>query len=1539
MAVFRPVFRPGPERTIRGHAFAVVDMEAFFRLGHAGDEVWNGWLGMDIYRLEAGRLPRRLVAWPAERAGGEGTGRAAFEGCLVRPIFGFGGKAHAVAVRTADALAFRIEMPGIDWATLAAGMALTAIAAFAIGLVAHRREDMERMVERRSAELVESLRRYQELAQVNRTLTWKVDADGLYVSISGPVEEMLGYRPQELVGRVHLYDLHPEEGREAFRTATMRIFGGKEPFRDMVNPMVAKTGETIWTSTYGIPILGPGGELRGYQGTDTDVSARKAVEDELRLQSELQRLLVEISTTFINLPVSEVDQAITVSLERLGRLFGADRAYLFEYDFGRQSCTNTHEWCAEGIEPQIASLKELPLKAVEFAARRHRQGEMIHVPDASQLNPGWGRDLLEPKGVQSLLTVPLMSTGECQGFVGFDSIRRKHRYTESEQRLLAVFAQMVVGIRGRKKTVDELARLARINTEAAGRYKALIRASNTGAWEYDDATGHMWASPEYFAMLGRDPSRFEVSGGEPNIEAIWLNWLHPDDVERARGAFIEYIKRPGVLYEQTFRMRHEDGHWMWILSRGQVLRDAEGQPMPVVLGTHIDVTRAKIAEQFREMGVRTLQILNQVGDLGDLLGELAKMLREQTGFDSVGIRLEQGGGYPYAARAGTACPFGGNGKDPFRRDAEGRIERDARGRLTMRCDCGLLLAGNADDPAAPPPPGDACWTNDAELLFSLQGLAATRSGSGCGARSFALVPVWVRDRIVGFLQFADSRKGQFTGEVVQILVGLAAHLGEALLRKRAEQDYRTLFHEMLEGFAVHEMICDAGGKPVDYRFLAVNPSFERLTGLKAEEIVGRTVRQALSTVEPELIERYGEVAATGEPCTFEHHAGGLGRTYEVTAFRPSPGQFACIFTDVTDRRRGEIERERLTRAIEQSGETVVITDEKGTILYVNPAFEKTTGFSREEALGQNPRVLKSGQHDAEFYRRMWGVLEAGEVWEGEIVNRRKDGSLFIEFATISPVRDTEGRVAYYVAVKRDVTAQKRAETALAESEQNYRTLADSGQVLIWTSGLDRRRNYFNAPWLRFTGKTRRELEGDGWKSLLHAADREAGLRAIEGACDRCESYQIEYRLQHADGEYRWVREEGSPRFNREGAFLGYIGHGVDISDRKAAETERVELQDQLLQSQKMESVGRLAGGIAHDFNNMLQAILGYVEMALDQIPEEAPVRSDVLEIQKTARRSAELTRQLQTFARKQAITPKVLNFNEAVAGMTGMLRRLIGESVSLNWRPGRTAGAVKMDPAQVDQIVANLCINAADAIRETGTVALRTRGIRLTESKRTKLGAIDAGEYVLFSVRDDGCGMSEEVLGHLFEPFFTTKRKGKGTGLGLATVYGIVKQNRGGIRVRSRVGRGSLFQILLPKTHEAGVAEAAGAEGEASRGTETVLVVDDEQNILQATRRMLESLGYRVLAASSAREAIELFEAKREEIDLLLTDVVMPEMSGPELRKRLGEAQPRMKHLFMSGYTANLIAEKGVSGSGANYLAKPFSRSALARKVRQALDA
>jgi two-component system, cell cycle sensor histidine kinase and response regulator CckA len=519
-----------------------------------------------------------------------------------------------------------------------------------------------------------------------------------------------------------------------------------------------------------------------------------------------------------------------------------------------------------------------------------------------------------------------------------------------------------------------------------------------------------------------------------------------------------------------------------------------------------------------------------------------------------------------------------------------------------------------------------------------------------------------------------------------------------------------------------------------------------------------------------------------------------------------------FISDITERKHAGLERERLTRAIEQSLEIIIITDAAGAILYVNPAFTTATGYSREEALGRNPRMLQSGRHEAAFYQTMWATLLSGQVWEGQLVNRRKDGGLYTEQASISPVRDATGRIVNYVAVKRDITQQ-----------------------------------------------------------LL---DQE----------------------------------------------------------------EKATLRAQLLQSQKMESIGRLAGGVAHDFNNMLQAILGYTEMAMEQAPPGQPLHADLLEIQKAARRSASLTRQLQAFARKQHIAPRLVQLNKAIENMTAMLRPLLGEEVTLEWRPGPDLGLVRIDPGQLDQVVTNLCLNARDAIGKAGRIVMETRNATVDRPLHNLHGDIVPGQYVVLSVSDDGCGMEAEVIEHIFEPFFTTKSVGKGTGLGLATVYGIVQQSRGILQVFSRPGHGSAFHVFLPR--QAGREAEVEEEGRlpAGRGSETILVVEDETTLLDTTRRMLESLGYRVLAAAAPQKALRLAAEHPADIDLLLTDVVMPDLNGPELVRRLLQDRPRLKYLYMSGYTANLLALEGVSDDGPAFLAKPFSRHALAHKVREVLD-
>jgi len=429
---------------------------------------------------------------------------------------------------------------------------------------------------------------------------------------------------------------------------------------------------------------------------------------------------------------------------------------------------------------------------------------------------------------------------------------------------------------------------------------------------------------------------------------------------------------------------------------------------------------------------------------------------------------------------------------------------------------------------------------------------------------------------------------------------------------------------------------------------------------------------------------------------------------------------------------------------------------------------------------------------------------------------------------------------------------------------------------------------------------------------------------------------MEVSLQCKDGSTKTVLASAaslSCTSSRE-----YVAVLYDITERKRAEEDQAKLEGQLQQSQKMESVGRLAGGVAHDFNNMLGVILGHVELAMEAVDSAHPIFADLCEIQKAGRRSAELTNQLLAFARKQTVAPKVLDLNQTVASMLKMLQRLIGEDIDLAWLPNTSLWSVKADPSQIDQILANLCVNARDAIADTGKVTIETGNKVFDEDYCARHAGYVPGDYVRLAVSDDGCGMDKETQLHLFEPFFTTKPVGQGTGLGLATVYGIVKQNNGFLNLYSEPGHGTTFRIYLPRHVDAAVAVEEGQEKPATRGSETILVVEDEPAILSLTKTMLERLGYQVLAASTPVEAIRMAAEYSGQIHLLMTDVVMPEMNGRDLASKLSSTFPHLKKLYMSGYTANVIAHHGVLDEGVLFIQKPFSKNDLARWIRAALD-
>ncbi len=665
-------------------------------------------------------------------------------------------------------------------------------------------------------------------------------------------------------------------------------------------------------------------------------------------------------------------------------------------------------------------------------------------------------------------------------------------------------------------------------------------------------------------------------------------------------------------------------------------------------------------------------------------------------------------------------------------------------------------------------------------------------------RSGQIVPVEVNATVV--------KSGQ-----VRHILGLCRDITERKQAEGAREHSVSLLRAALESTADGILVVDGQGKIVTF-----NEQFVQLWRVPEPVLASRSDQQALDFVldqlkDPEgFLARVRELYARPEADSFDVLEFKDGRVFERYSrsqrIEGRPVGRVWSFRDVTGRKQKEAELNRLMTAIEQTPESVVITDTEGRILYVNPVFEQVTGYSRAEVIGQNPRVLKSDKQDNAFYQELWTKISAGEVWRGRFVNKKKNGTLYSEEAVIAPVRNEKGAVTHYIAIKRDIT---------------------------------------------------RELE----------------------------------------------------------------------------------LEEQNRQAQKIDSIGRLAGGVAHDFNNILTTILGNAELALMQLPPDAPLRSNLESIQEGAERGANLTRQLLAFARRQVIEPRLVKLNELIVNLNKMLQRLIGEDIKLVTQDGSDLAPIKADPGQIEQVLLNLAVNARDAMPEGGTLTIRTANVTLDEDYATR-HLITPGDYVMISVTDTGVGMTDEVKRHIFEPFFTTKEQGKGTGLGLATCFGIIQQSNGHIHCDSQAGKGTEFRIYLPPVCGKENAPAdLETPADLPRGTETVLLAEDEPSLRRLMARVLRMQGYTILEAADGNEALSLAQANGPKIQLLVTDVIMPGLSGKMLAEWLTEVNRGVKVLFISGYINNAAVRGAMSKPGTFFLQKPFNPHDLAKKVREALDA
>jgi two-component system, cell cycle sensor histidine kinase and response regulator CckA len=627
-----------------------------------------------------------------------------------------------------------------------------------------------------------------------------------------------------------------------------------------------------------------------------------------------------------------------------------------------------------------------------------------------------------------------------------------------------------------------------------------------------------------------------------------------------------------------------------------------------------------------------------------------------------------------------------------------------------------------------------------------------------------------------------------------------------------------------------------------------------------------------------------------------------------------------VVDDITERKQAEDRLHLQSRALESAANGIVITDQNGHIVWVNPAFTELTGYTVEEAIGRNPRILKSGKHDEVLYKDLWGTIKAGKIWRGEMVNKRKDETLYTEELSITPVHDQHGTITHFIAIKQDITKRKQAEIALRQSEKRYRDLVDSARDVIFTLSTGGECLSLNPAFESITGRKLDEWIGKPFVELVDPRDQQIAFEYFWKVIHGEHPEPFELRFPSVDGKTIIGEITVSPQHD-DGQTVAVFGVARDVTERK-------QLQNELHHRQQMEAVGRLAGGIAHDFNNILTAITGYSELTLFKLDNDDPLRRNLEEIYRASGRAAALTHQLLAFSRKQVLQPRVIDLNTVVAGIQKMLGRLIGENIELHTLLCANPGWVKADPTQLEQVLINLVVNARDAMPTGGRLTIETsNAVTLT------------GHSIVLTVSDTGMGMSEEVKQHIFEPFFTTKPQGQGTGLGLATCFGIVQQSGGRITVESSPGRGAKFQVHLPQV-SAPSATAENAEPvHLPTGTETILVAEDEAAVREFAAGMLRELGYRVLVAHNGEEGCRMAEEyKGGRIHLLFTDVVMPQMGGRELADWFHARRPDTKVLFTTGYTTDQQVWSAIREGRSSLLEKPFTPAALASKVREILD-
>jgi PAS domain S-box-containing protein len=1023
---------------------------------------------------------------------------------------------------------------------------------------------------------------------------------------------------------------------------------------------------------------------------------------------------------------------------------------------------------------------------------------------------------------------------------------------------------------------SERKRAEAVLREREEKLRLTLDAAGIGTFEYYLATGECFWDREAKAVWGLPP---DAEIAYPQL----IERIHPEDRTRIRESLEKGARTESQeLSAAEYRVIWPDGEVHWILGASRTFFEGEAEQRHAtrMIGFHRDVTESKRAEAALRASEGRLRLFVEHAPAA------IAMLDRQMRYVAVSRRWM----VDYAL--GEQEPIGRSHYDVFPEISERWKE------IHRRCLAGAVE--KCEEDPFPRANGDLDW-----IRWEIH---PWRDGNG---------------EIGGIIIFSEQITARKRAE-------------EAL--RASEQRYRTLFETMAEGFALCEIICDAAGKPRDYRHLALNPAFERHTGLQAADVLGPTLLELFPDAEPVWIERYGKVALTGEPARFEAYFGPQERWYQVGAFQTEPGRFGVVFTDITERKLTEEalrESEAVLRTFFDSPGMMRGIEEliDGRIVHVscNQAAAERLGVDRESIAGKS--VTEAGTPEEAV--PVWaGLFEesrrTGKPVSREYARRFADGEerwMLVTASYLGTGRSGFPRFGYTCL---DLTDRKRAEEALRESEQRFRALVMASSDVVYRMSPDwsEMRHLSGRDFIADTEKPSRT-----WlQQYIHPDDQSRVMAAIGEAIRAKKTFELEHRVLRVDGTLGWTFSRAVPLRDANGETVEWLGAATDITERKHAE-------ERLREAQKLESLGLLAGGVAHDFNNLLVGVIGNASLAQEMLSPDHPAIELLDGVIKTGQQAAHLTRQMLAYAGKGKFVVEALNLSALIPEMAALVRTSISKKIALDLDLEQGLPTIQADRGQIQQVFMNLVLNAADAIgSEEGLITVKT-GVQDVNERYLQLhpeaATLSPGKHVRLEVRDTGCGMDDATRARIFDPFFSTKFTGRG--LGLAAVAGILRGHKGAIMVSSAPGRGSRFTVLFAAAESPAGERPVAARDAVRQGAGVVLVVDDEKLVREMVRTALQRYGYTVLLAESGLAAIDLLKRHPGEIGLIMLDLSMPGMSGEEALPALRRIRPEVKVLVSSGYseseTMTLFEGQPVSG----FIQKPYTGAGLAEKVKACL--